>query len=435
MTATIVAVIAAPARRTAHRGRRVAGRRSRLLTVLALIIGMIPISQFTAAVTLAAGTFVVNSTGDAGDANAGNGVCETSTSGQCTLRAAIEEANALVGTDTINFNIPTSDPGYSASPLSYTIQAGSAGGLNLPASTGRVVIDGTMQPDFAGTPVIVIDSTLGGSSDQNGITLQAGDSTIRGVVIVNSGDDAIEVEISGGNTIVGNYIGVGVDGTTAAANKYGLSIKSDGNTIGGTLPADRNVIAGNANYGLAIYNESTNNAVRGNYIGVSADGSSPAGNGTTGIEIYDGANNNTIGGATPAHGNVISGNGTGEAGILIDGGTSSGNIIQYNRIGTNADGDAAIPNNLHGIIIDNAPGTQILDNLISGNDVHGIYVNNIGATGTQILRNTIGTNLAATAPLPNGFDGVRIEGWANGAIIGSPGNGNVIAGTRNAAST
>jgi hypothetical protein len=45
-------------------------------------------------------TFVVDSTLDAIDAYIGNGICATS-SGYCTLRAAIQETNALPGTDTI----------------------------------------------------------------------------------------------------------------------------------------------------------------------------------------------------------------------------------------------------------------------------------------------------------------------------------------------
>src|SRR5438445_12468608 len=45
-------------------------------------------------------TFVVNSAGDAHDANLGDGICETSTPGICTLRAAVEEANHSI-VDTI----------------------------------------------------------------------------------------------------------------------------------------------------------------------------------------------------------------------------------------------------------------------------------------------------------------------------------------------
>lgn len=47
-----------------------------------------------------AAIFAVNNTSDAVDANPGNGACATST-GVCTLRAAIMEANASLGADTI----------------------------------------------------------------------------------------------------------------------------------------------------------------------------------------------------------------------------------------------------------------------------------------------------------------------------------------------
>lgn len=54
--------------------------------------------------------FVVNSTGDVSDATPGDALCDSG-GGVCTLRAAIEEANANananVGTDTIQFAIGT----------------------------------------------------------------------------------------------------------------------------------------------------------------------------------------------------------------------------------------------------------------------------------------------------------------------------------------
>jgi len=51
-------------------------------------------------------TFTVDNNGDAGDATPADGICAT-TGNVCTLRAAIEEANALPGCGTIdiNFNI------------------------------------------------------------------------------------------------------------------------------------------------------------------------------------------------------------------------------------------------------------------------------------------------------------------------------------------
>src|SRR3989442_11170628 len=81
----------------------------------------------------AAKTFTVDTTGDGADANVGNGVCATA-AGKCSLRAAIEEANANAGKDTINFNIPGSGV--------KTISPGSP----LPNITESVIIDGYSQP-------------------------------------------------------------------------------------------------------------------------------------------------------------------------------------------------------------------------------------------------------------------------------------------------
>ncbi|NPA98188.1 MAG: CSLREA domain-containing protein [Crenarchaeota archaeon] len=50
--------------------------------------------------------FTVNSAADTSDANLGDGICATST-GECTLRAAVEEANSLDGVDTIYFAVPS----------------------------------------------------------------------------------------------------------------------------------------------------------------------------------------------------------------------------------------------------------------------------------------------------------------------------------------
>ena len=53
-----------------------------------------------------AATFTVDSTTDTVDVNPGNGVCATA-AGNCTLRAAVQEANAIPGTDTINLQAGT----------------------------------------------------------------------------------------------------------------------------------------------------------------------------------------------------------------------------------------------------------------------------------------------------------------------------------------
>ncbi|MEQ1641880.1 MAG: choice-of-anchor Q domain-containing protein [Pyrinomonadaceae bacterium] len=69
-------------------------------------------------------TSVVNTTGDADDVIPGDAACDSDgvTAGnQCTLRAAMTEAEANTGLQTINFSIPTTDPGYDPVTGRYTI--------------------------------------------------------------------------------------------------------------------------------------------------------------------------------------------------------------------------------------------------------------------------------------------------------------------------
>src|SRR5688572_33136742 len=65
-----------------------------------LILGMVFAFLVMPSGSSWAASLVVNSTADAVDANPGDGICATS-SGVCTLRAAIQEANASNGADTI----------------------------------------------------------------------------------------------------------------------------------------------------------------------------------------------------------------------------------------------------------------------------------------------------------------------------------------------
>ena len=119
-------------------------RLSSALASMLMLVGLlapVPVAAQTAddgGDISAQAAFVVNSTGDAADASAGNGVCDTGGinsqgSAECTLRAAIQEANALGGSDLIFFSMPNTEPGYSASPASYTITPASA----LRVSTAR----------------------------------------------------------------------------------------------------------------------------------------------------------------------------------------------------------------------------------------------------------------------------------------------------------
>ena len=357
---------------------------------------------------------------------ADNGSNASPTAG--SLRAAIISANAdnSVAVDTISFAIPGSGV--------QTIALQSS----LPALTRTIVIDGSTQPAYAttNTPLVVLDGSAAGAG-ANGLTITTGaSSVIRGLAIVGfttnsnsfGGEGIYLAGPAGQATIIGNYIGVGADGSTVKANSTGVLSFSANNTIGGTTAETRNVISGNDNAGVLLAGSgATGNLVLGNYLGTDATGTLARGN-QYGVLVT--APNNTIGGTLAGAGNVISGNvgptsQTG-AGVLIEG-SASGNLIAGNKIGTNPSGTAAVfatnvkYSNVYGIEF-GTPGTVTGDvlaretvggtvagagNLISGNFV-GITSNpNKQITSSLIAGNTIGLNLGGTAPISNG-DGVLL---------------------------
>src|SRR4051794_19255833 len=72
-------------------------------------------------------------------------VTSTADLGVGSFRQAILDANTKPGADTIRFQIASG------------AQTIAVGGTALPAITDPVVIDGTTQPGFTGTPIITLD--------------------------------------------------------------------------------------------------------------------------------------------------------------------------------------------------------------------------------------------------------------------------------------
>lgn len=201
----------------------------------------------------------------------------------CSLREAINAANQMSGLDTVRFNI--------AGTGVHTIAPASG----LPVITNPVTIDGTSQPGYAGVPLIEINGQSAGLA--NGLYITAGSSTVRGLIINRFIGAGILLQGSIGNAIVGNYIGTNWAGTVALGNRDGVYIlDSNNNTIGGTTASNRNLISGNTDDGVNLEGvAATGNIVLGNWIGVQADGTSALGNGGDGVKISNSVGN-TIGG-------------------------------------------------------------------------------------------------------------------------------------------
>ena len=247
--------------------------------------------------------------------------------GRISLREAISATNntANGGTpDKIVFDIPAALVGGA-----HTINMTS----ELPTITEALIVDGSSEPDFAaaGNPVVVLNGS-GAGAGANGLTITSGGSTVKGLVINGFNGYAISLQSGAGNLVTGNFIGTNAAGMAASANSWGIVIgNATNNTIGGTTPAERNVISGNTNDGINfLTTAATGNLVQGNFIGTNAAGTLALGNGGYGIGI--GSSNNTIGGTAAGAGNLISGNGS--VGIGIQ--TGTGNPILGNSIYANA---------------------------------------------------------------------------------------------------
>ena len=209
-------------------------------------------------------------------------VSSTADSGANTLRQAILNSNANPGSNTISFNITGS---------SKTIDLLSA----LPTIVVPLVLDGTTEPGYSGTPLIVLNGSGAGSST-SGLVISAGSTTVKGLIINQFGVDGIILN-GNGDVIAGNYIGTDSTGTLALGNGLqGVDVSGADNTIGGSTARAGNVISGNDNDGLQIAGSGAiGNVVQGNKIGTNAAGTQAVGNGRLGILVNFAAVNNLIG--------------------------------------------------------------------------------------------------------------------------------------------
>lgn len=231
-----------------------------------------------------------------------------------------------------------------------------------------------------------------------------------------------------------------IDGTTQPGYAGRPLIELDGSRAGAVhglliLGGDTAVrgLCINRFQGDGIHIESGGgNIIEGNFIGTDLTGRLPLGNAGVGVTVFQ-SSNNRIGGTNAGVRNVISANSL--TGIYIAGGSSTGNQVEGNWIGTDELGQTDLGNKLDGVYLYNAPGNTVggndpkARNLISGNDQSGIFIAGSGATGNRVSGNFVGTDMSGKAALSNRVDGVTIMD-AGGNLIGgtAPAAGNLISG-------
>jgi len=350
-----------------------------------------------------ASTYTVNNLGDATDATPGDDICDAG-GGVCTLRAAIVEANAHAGTDTIGFS------------MAGVIPTTAALSVNAPT-----VIDGTTAPGYAGVPLVHVD---GASAVPFGLVFNAAaiGSTLTALEISGYTDTGLSI-LTGNVTVQRSYIGPITQGSP---NETGVLITGSNVLIGGDSGSG-NVISGNLGDGISM-NGAQNVTVADNFIGTNATGTAAKPN-FNGVHIVD-TTNSSIGTVTGR--NIISGNSF--DGIFISG-DSPGTVIVNNYIGTDVTGTIALANS-YGILMSSSfvtIGNSTAGNLISGNTFDGIFFASGGGSNfiapVTILHNIIGLDAAGVNILGNGLTGVR-GCCTTLATIGSTGanEGNVISG-------
>jgi Cadherin-like beta sandwich domain len=434
---------------------------------------------FTAPVFAAGGVFVVNTgTTDLGDKTPGDGAC-ADINGKCSLRAAIEEGNALAGATAltphaITFSVPQ-----------VAVINGGLTDLRAPfIVTGPAIVNGTGNA-FAHGCFNLNDSGTAGLGYVDGAT----GTTITLLSIVNCSGDGISGN-GHGYKLIGNFIGTDPTGlikmsnagsgiALSASKAYGnvdtssladlfaafpqLPVQeSDINSFATNLRTalislnpdiiSGNVISSNGGDGIYIHSESLAAVfVSGNMIGTDITGNIAMGNGGAGVHVNAATFGNMIG-----PGNTIAAN-MGD-GVKVDTGTVYlPNFVMGNRIGiatadplqhignagygvsTDAKPDGSLTNkNPTGMSLVVGPANVISDNQLGTNgtepdtlgaDGAGVIVTG-ASNGVKITGNTIGmadipvgTAVQSTA-YGNAGDGVTVT------VTGNTVSGNVIAGNK-----
>lgn len=414
-------------------------------SVLAVILSM-SLSGVTLPqkVAYADTAFTVDDNGDGGDSNPGNGLCDDG-SGSCTLRAAAEEANALAGTDTINFNgmtvTATADiflKGNVTLIGSGIIDFNNTGllyvtdGAGPPGPVDNVVIDGitiqnannsclyfiTDDADEGGNSLTVENVTISGcqsygiegsgtnilffqnnisdfAANESGIQLAGGSGyEIDGNVIDNTAQN-------GANTSVGISIAGVVSGVTVTNNdisnvKIGIYTSGDSSdiTIGGAVAEDGNNISTREELmsGFGIQVESTDTAIQNNDL-ISAQGVGALGGGIYVNSVID----------HPIQSNTVTNYGA--FGISVEdntvtiGGESAelGNVLTGCSKGISVSGNSGNTIQYNTIDGDGIAGTgmefsAVSDSIIDHNVVDGYSVD--GSTGISFIDGSTGNTVS-----------------------------------------
>ena len=329
--------------------------------------------------------------------------------------------------------------------VANVISGNRGNGIELGGSSSNTVVDNRIGTNAAGTSAIANGgdgiyithgsrgNEIGGTAFVDTVTGQANNptgskGTVTPVFVVpplgnlisgNGGNGVLIDAGSRGNALNGNFIGTTASGDGALGNGgNGVWIAgAPGNSLVGCKFVNNpfvyyNVVSGNGLNGLRVTN-SDNVTVQGNFFGVGANNTAIVKNQLDGI-LVDGASKNTqVGGVIPL-GNVSAGNG--RNGIEVAG--KARGFVTFNTFGGLLAFKGAAPNGNDGLLITSTGGDNLVrTNVFSGNKNNGIELAG-NASGVTVDPDIVGLNTKGNGVLPNGGDGLLIDGTAHGNIIG-----------------
>lgn len=176
-----------------------------------------------------AAQLTVTSVGDLRDAAPGDGICST-TNGPCTLRAAVMEANALPGADTITI------------PQGMVISLARLGADEDAAENGDLDIDGTLTIDSAGATIWgtgddrIFHVLEGASASISGVSLHGGTGVLYGGAIHNVGELVLsDCVISDNDASQGGGIANGLSDSDSSLVVQGCEIHDNMADYGGGI--------------------------------------------------------------------------------------------------------------------------------------------------------------------------------------------------------
>jgi CSLREA domain-containing protein len=184
----------------ARRKRAAAAAAAIGAAALAVLVGLYHGGESAAAAQYGPADFTLETTADAPDLSPGDGVCATAVgdNNACTLRAAIQEANAIAGANTIHVPAGT-----------YTLSI--AGPGERAAATGDLDITDDVTIDGAGAAATIVD---GGGLDRvfnNSTAIDLTNcsgptTTISGLTVRNGNTQPADASVGGASSTVGRSI-------------------------------------------------------------------------------------------------------------------------------------------------------------------------------------------------------------------------------------